>query len=51
MKSFSHFQEYSHINMTMYSNVTIPQSRAPLGCGRVEDSHHRCAADKSATTV
>ena len=31
--------------------VTRSQSnRAPLGCGGTGDSHHRCAADKSAAT-
>ncbi len=36
----------------MASTVTRSQSnRAPLGCGRKGDSHHGCAADKSAATV
>ncbi len=36
----------------MASAVTRSQSnRAPLGCGGTEDSHHGCAADKSAETV
>ncbi len=46
------------LNMTwvhftqMASTVTRSQSnRAPLGCGGTGDSHHGCAADKSAATV
>ncbi len=47
------------LNLTMsslYSNhnytVTRSQSnRAPLGCGGTGDSHHGCAADKSAATA
>ncbi len=46
------------LNMTMVhftqmaSTVTRSQSnRAPLGCGGTGDSHHGCAADKSAATV
>ncbi len=36
----------------MASTVTRSQSnRAPLGCGGMGDSHHGCAADKSAATV
>ncbi len=36
----------------MASTVTRSQSnRAPLGCGGTGDSHHGCAADKSAATV
>ncbi len=36
----------------MASTVTKSQSnRAPLGCGGTGDSHHGCAADKSAATV
>ncbi len=36
----------------MSSTVTRSQSnRAPLGCGGTGDSHHGCAADKSAVTV
>ncbi len=36
----------------MTSTVTRSQSnRAPLGCGGTGDSHHGCAADKSAATV
>ncbi len=42
------------LNMTMsslYSTVTRSQyNRAPLGCGGTRDSHHGCAADKSAAT-
>ncbi len=35
----------------MASTVTSSQSnRAPLGCGGMGDSHHGCAADKSAAT-
>ncbi|KAG8541094.1 hypothetical protein GDO81_029718 [Engystomops pustulosus] len=46
------------LNMTMRSldtngsTVTRSQSnRASLGCGGTGDSHHGCAADKSAATV
>ncbi len=43
------------LNMTMsslYSTVTRSQSnRASLGCGGTGDSHHGCAADKSAATA
>ncbi len=36
----------------MASTVTRSQSnRAPLGCGGTGDSHHGCAADKSAATA
>ncbi len=36
----------------MTSTVTRSQSnRAPLGCGGTRDSHHGCAADKSAATA
>ncbi len=36
----------------MASTVTRSQSnRAPLGCGGMGDSHHGCAADKSAATA
>ncbi len=36
----------------MTSTVTKSQSnRAPLGCGGAGDSHHGCAADKSAATA
>ncbi len=36
----------------MTSTVTRSQSnRAPLGCGGMRDSHHGCAADKSAATA
>ncbi len=36
----------------MASTVTRSQSnRAPLGCGGTGDSHHGCAADKSAVTA
>ncbi len=36
----------------MASTVTRSESnRAPLGCGGIGDSHHECAADKSAATV
>ncbi len=36
----------------MASTVTRSQSnRAPLGCGGTRDSHHGCAADKSAATA
>ncbi len=36
----------------MASTVTRSQSnRAPLGCSGTGDSHHGCAADKSAATV
>ncbi len=36
----------------MTSTVTRSQSnRAHLGCGGTGDSHHGCAADKSAATV
>ncbi len=36
----------------MASTVTRSQSnRAPLGCGGTRDSHHGCAADKSAETA
>ncbi len=36
----------------MASTVTRSQSnRAPLGCGGTRDSHHGCAADKSAEIV
>ncbi len=36
----------------MASTVTRSQSnRAPLGCGGTGDSHHGCAADKSAATT
>ncbi len=36
----------------MASTVTRSQSNgAPLGCGGTGDSHHRCAADKSAATA
>ncbi len=36
----------------MASTVTRSQSnRAPLGCGGTGDSHHECAADKSAATA
>ncbi len=46
------------LNMTMsllYSNSLhshqISINRAPLGCGGTGDSHHGCAADKSAATA
>ncbi len=40
-----------HFNQ-MASIVTRSQSnRAPLGCGGTGDSHHGCAADKSASTA
>ncbi len=36
----------------MASTVTrSPSSRAPLGCGGTGDSHHGCAANKSAETA
>jgi len=36
----------------MASTVTRSQSnRAPWGCGGTGDSHHGCAADKSAATA
>ncbi len=43
--------QWVHVTQ-MASTVTRSQSnRAPLGCGETGDSHHGCAADKSAATV
>lgn len=46
------------LNMAMgllYSNVfhshQISSSRAPLGCGQMKRSHHRCKVNKSAAAV
>ncbi len=45
-----HDNEFTFTQMA--STVTRSQSnRAPLGCGGTGDSHHGCAADKSAETV
>ncbi len=45
-----HDNEFTLLQMA--STVTRSQSnRAPLGCGGMGDSHHGCAADKSAATV
>ncbi len=48
-----HDNEFTLLHFTqMTSTVTRSQSnRAPLGCGGTGDSHHGCAADKSAATV
>ncbi len=44
-------RQWAHFTQ-MASTVTRSQSnRAPLGCGRTVDSHHGCAADKSAATA
>ncbi len=43
--------QWVHFNQ-MASKVTRSQSnRAPLGCGGTGDSHHGCAANKSAATA
>lgn len=40
--------------MTFHCNQSELRSnsnKAPLGCGRTGDLHHRCSADRSAATA
>ncbi len=51
LRLFSWTWQWVHFTQ-MASTVTRSQSnRAFLGCGGTEDSHHGCAADKSAATA
>lgn len=46
------FSSYLNIHYLLLGHHTVSQSsRAPLGCGGAGGLLHRCAADKSATTV
>ncbi len=43
--------QWVHFTQMASTVIRSQSNRAPLGCGGTGDSHHGCAADKSAATV